>query len=118
MNKLIGTIQSIGEPQQITEKFSKLEMILSSDDLYPQTLCVEWPNDAMTIPQGFKEGDMVEVDINIRGREWTSPKGDVRYFTSLTGWKMALVSGTKAPKESPASHPAAQPDTDEDDLPF
>ena len=124
MNKVKGTITKIGDAKQITEKFSKVEMIMVTDDTYPQTLCVEWPNDSMTIPQGFKEGDIVEVDINIRGREWTSPQGDVRYFTSLNGWKMSLISGGEsAPKvqgniEKRFEDDAINSMTEDDDLPF
>ena len=123
MNKVQGTISKIGDAKQITEKFSKLEMVVVTDETYPQTLCVEWPNDSMTIPQGFKEGDIVEVDINIRGREWTSPQGDVRYFTSLNGWKMSLVSGVTAPKvqgniDKRFEDDAINSMTEDDDLPF
>lgn len=115
MNKVQGTISKIGDAKQITDKFSKVEMVMITDDTYPQTLCVEWPNDSMTIPQGFKEGDIVEVDINIRGREWTSPQGDVRYFTSLNGWKMSLISGGGS---SQSGIPSQALDEMGDDLPF
>jgi len=33
----------------------------------------------------------VEIDVNIQGREWTSPQGETKYFTSLSGWRIAVV---------------------------
>lgn len=120
MNKVQGAIKAISEPQQITEKFSKVEMVIeTTDDLYPQTLLIEWPNDSASKVAAFGEGDIVEIDINIRGREWTSPKGDVRHFISLTGWRISAVTGGGASAPAPSAAPAP-PATEEedDDLPF
>jgi len=125
MNKVQGTIKKVGALMQITEKFNKVEMILVTDDTYPQTLCIEWPNESVSKAQQFTEGDVVEIDINIRGREWTNPKdGAVRYFTSLTGWKISSISGGgPSPKiqgniERRFEDDAINSMTEDDDLPF
>jgi hypothetical protein len=118
MNKVQGTIKKVGAVMQITEKFKKVEMILETEDTYPQMLCVEWPNDSVSKALQFSEGDVVEIDINIRGREWTNPKdGEVRYFTSLTGWKISSISGGPVSQSGIPSQ-ALEENANDDDLPF
>lgn len=119
MNKVQGTIVKVGPVMQITEKFSKAEMVIQTDDMYPQTLCIEWPNDSAAAIAQYGEGDMVEIDINIRGRVWTNPKdGEDKYFTSLTGWKISAMAGGP-PQAAPARPaPAASTEEEDDDLPF
>ena len=38
------------------------------------------------------KGDEIEVEFNLRGREWTSPSGDVRFFNSLDVWTLQAAS--------------------------
>jgi hypothetical protein len=60
------------------------------------------------------------VSFNLRGREWTSPKGEVKYFNSLEAWK--IEKGNAG--ESPEKHYEEVPDQTfkqseaTDDLPF
>jgi hypothetical protein len=50
----------------------------------------------------------VEVSFNLRGREWTSPTGDVKYFNTLEAWRIETTQETaQAPEEQV-----------EEDLPF
>jgi translation initiation factor IF-3 len=57
----------------------------------------------------FNEGDEVKVAINIRGREWTSPQGEVKYFNSIQGWRI----DSEVEEVTTADH-----SPDRDDLPF
>ena len=36
----------------------------------------------------FSEGQTVGLEFNLRGREWTNPQGEVKYFNSLDVWKL------------------------------
>jgi hypothetical protein len=45
-------------------------------------------------PNKWKVGDEVEVGINLRGREWTSPQGEVKYFNTIQGWKIGDTLGS------------------------
>ena len=126
--KIQGTIESISDIKRVTEKFSKREMVIVTDDLYPQTLMTEWPNESASIPEKYSAGDVVEVSINIRGRKWESPSGEVKYFTSLNGWAVSLVANggqmnAPAPKaqgniERRFEDDAINSMTEDDDLPF
>lgn len=91
-NSVKGTIKQIG--QQVTfGKTQKKSLILTTEDRYPQTLEIEFLNDKINVLQGYDQGEKVEIGINIRGREWTSPKNEVKYFTSLSGWKIDRTVG-------------------------
>lgn len=87
--EITGTIKKIGPVQQITPSFLKRECVILTDEMYPQTIMVEFAQSRTAQLDGFTEGQYVRVSINLRGREWTDAKtGEVRYFTSVGGWKI------------------------------
>ena len=108
----------------------KRECVILTDEMYPQTIMVEFGQSRTALLDGFTEGQYVRVSINLRGREWADPKtGEVRYFTSVGGWKIeaALPAGQAQGTPAPANPFAAgQPmppvggplHEAEDDLPF
>jgi single-strand DNA-binding protein len=87
-----GTIKTI-TPETTFGKMRKKSVILTTEEQYPQTLEVEFVNDKTSLIQGYDPGEKVEIAINIRGREWVSPKNEVKYFISLTGWKIDRLVG-------------------------
>jgi hypothetical protein len=70
--------------------------------------------------QEVTEGEKVSVSINIRGREWTSPKGEVKHFVGVEGWKIDVLSSREMQPEAPAPapRPANTVPEEESDLPF
>jgi hypothetical protein len=74
-------------------------------------------------------GEQIEVSFNLRGREWTSPQGEVKYFNSLDAWRIDKV-GQGMPAGGPSNMdlnavPTANPvdalltaNDETDDLPF
>jgi len=89
MFKLTGKIKVIKETIQVTESFSKREFVVTDNDgLYPQDICFQTAQDKCNLLDSLKEGQQVEVSFNLRGREWTSPKGDVKYFNTLDAWRI------------------------------
>ena len=89
MYKLNGTIKVIKDTVQVTEKFSKREFVVNdSGSMYPQDIEFQIVQDKCSMLDGYKEGDNVEVSFNLRGREWTSPTGEVKYFNTLDAWKI------------------------------
>ena len=67
----------------------------------------------------YKEGDKVQVNINIRGREWQSPQGEVKYFNSIQGWRISAMEAAGGAAEMPPMDTATADDAmGEDDLPF
>ena len=121
--ELQGTVKKIGETQTFASGFQKRELVILTDEQYPQPILIEFLSDKIDLLQNVKEGESVKVGINIRGREWTNPQGEVKYFNSITGWRLEKVRGeapqgnfTEKPKEKEAENPFAE--EGDDDLPF
>ena len=120
--ELQGIVKKIGETQTFASGFQKAEFVLVTEEKYPQPILIEFLQDKIDLLQTIKEGESVKVGINIRGREWKNPQGEVKYFNSITGWRLEKVSGdapqgnfTEKPKEKEAENPFAE---ENDDLPF
>ncbi|MBF5026883.1 DUF3127 domain-containing protein [Planobacterium oryzisoli] len=124
--ELQGTVKKIFETQTFASGFQKREMVLLTQEQYPQPINIEFLSDKIGLLDTISEGDDVKVGINIRGREWTSPQGEVKYFNSITGWRVEKLSGGgfSDPVVAPAAGgaaPAASSDPfedEDDDLPF
>jgi hypothetical protein len=96
--KMKGVIKVIRPTQQVSEKFSKREFVVtdSSDDKYPQDIMLELTQDKTSLLDNIMEGQEVEVSFNLRGREWKSPQGEVKYFNTLSAFKVETIGGAPA----------------------
>jgi hypothetical protein len=111
MNTVKGTIKVIYPLNQVSEKFAKREFVLTTEDQYPQDVLFQLTQDKCSLADGLKVGQVVTVSYNLRGREWTSPQGEVKYFNTLECWKIDGITTPPAPAPAPA-------EPIEDDLPF
>jgi hypothetical protein len=86
----IGKLHTIFETKQVSERFSKREFVveLADNPKYPQTVLFQLTGDRCTQLDGMAVGDQVRIEFSLRGREWRSPSGDVKYFNSLDVWKL------------------------------
>ena len=84
-----GTIKLIGETQTFGAKgFRKRELVITTDEQYPQSILVEFVQDKCDLLDKFEVGKNVKIGINLRGREWTNPQGETKYFNSIQGWNI------------------------------
>ncbi len=120
-----GKIKLVGNIQEITDSFRKRELVIVTQEQYPQTLCVEFVQDKIDLLNDFQEGQDVKIGINLRGREWKNPEGLIKYFTSLQGWRIESVKNQnldnqESPLDSLSSFEPAENINKEDldDLPF
>jgi len=89
MFKLTGTLKVLNDTVQVSEKFSKREFVVTdSSSMYPQDIIFQATNDKCSELNPFKVGEQVDVSFNLRGREWTSPQGEVKYFNSLEAFRI------------------------------
>ena len=95
-----GTIEKIITEQKFGNT-RKSFLILKTDENYPQILQIEFINDKISLMDGYDVGEKVEVAINIRGREWTSPTKQVKYFTTLAAWKIDRTVGLTNTAQNP-----------------
>ena len=108
-----GTIKVIGQVETI-KTFQKRELIITTEDKFPQTLCIEFTGDKTALLDRVQVGDFVKVNVNLNGREWLNPNsGKLVYFTTIRGWK---IEGA-APIEEVSSS-SFSPDREDTGLPF
>ena len=114
-----GTDQgSCSDTQQVTERFRKREFVVELDDnpRFPQFVLFQLTGDRCEHLDGFKEGEGVRVEFSLRGREWTSPKGETKYFNSLDVWTLQRAGGAGGTRDAfPDDEP---PPPSDDDVPF
>ena len=105
--------------------FRKREVVITTEEQYPQHILVEFVQDKCDLLDKHKVGETVKISINLRGREWTNPQGEVKYFNSVQGWRIESLQpdqdGNGIPPVPPmdAFEPAEElNEEDHDDLPF
>lgn len=131
--QLQGTIAHIGATEVVgTKGFQKRDCVIEIDQStqYPQKILLQFTGDKCNLLNLYGEGQEVICDVNVRGREWTSPQGEVKYFNTLEAWRInAVASGLRpqaqAPTQAAAPNPFSQPTQAPvaapelfDDLPF
>ena len=86
----IGKLHTIYETKQVSERFTKREFVveLADNPKYPQVVLFQLTGDRVSQLDDMKVGDQVRIEFSLRGREWRSPKGEVKYFNSLDVWKI------------------------------
>ena len=124
--EVLGKVKVINPVQQVSASFKKRELVVTTEEQYPQHIMIEFTQDKTDLLNQYNVGEQVKVSINIRGREWVSPQGETKYFNSIQGWRIEKMQA-EAPSAAqmppmPASE-AFEPATnfkeeEHDDLPF
>ena len=123
--EVTGKIKVVGAEQQISASFKKRELVVTTDEQYPQSIMIEFTQDKCDLLNNYNIGETVKVSINLGGREWVNPQGETKYFNSIKGWRIERVGSTEMPTQAPPM-PAAEAfapaqnfkEEDHDDLPF
>ncbi|MGZ0015377.1 DUF3127 domain-containing protein [Yeosuana sp. AK3] len=121
-----GRIKMIGDTQTFGGNgFKKREIVVTTDEQYPQHIMVEFVQDKTDLLNNYKEGQQVKISINLRGREWVNPQGETKYFNSIQGWRIEALQAESGSDQLPPVPPmdAFEPagdlnEDDHDDLPF
>lgn len=125
--ELQGKIKMIDETKTYGNNgFRKREMVITTEEQYPQHIMIEFVQDKTDLLNSYKVGQEVKVSINVRGREWVNPQGETKYFNSIQGWRVENVSQDVSSKGNMPPMPPAdafEPANDfneeeHDDLPF
>lgn len=91
--EVIGKIKLIGEVQTFgANGFRKRELVVTTDEQYPQMIMIEFLQDKADLLNNYKVGQEVKVSINLRGREWINTQGEAKYFNSVSGWRIENLS--------------------------
>tara|TARA_R110000744_G_scaffold260040_1_gene375059 strand:- start:409 stop:732 length:324 start_codon:yes stop_codon:yes gene_type:complete len=106
MYTLKGEIKTIKDTRNVSDTFKVREFVITAnDDKYPQVIAFQSSQDKCEMLNALKVGENVEVFFNLRGREWTSPQGDVRVFNTLDAWKVQTLNQAPQEAEKPADLP-------------
>ena len=130
--EITGKLKVIKETEDIgSSGFQKRDCVVTTDEAYPQHILVQFVQDKCNLLTGFNVGEEVKIDINLRGREWTNPAGEVVYFNTIQGWRIIKVQpnyqhpgptatapvNTAQTQTNPAQMGGPLPG-EEDDMPF
>lgn len=121
-----GKIKMVDETKTFGNNgFRKREMVITTEEQYPQHIMVEFVQDKCDLLNNYSAGQEVKVSINLRGREWVNPQGETKYFNSIQGWRIEAVQSEQGGAGMPPVPPmdAFEPadnlnEEDHDDLPF
>ena len=127
-----GTLKVKGETTKVSEKFTKREFVITDNSSqYPQHISFQLTQDKCNLLDQYQIGSEIKVHFNLRGREWTSPQGELKHFNSLEAWRIenggnassapsnagsnVNTAGNTAPESVSETFSANSP---ADDLPF
>ena len=91
--KVNGELVKIFDTKNVTDRFKKRELVLRNAENpdFPQYILFQLTGDKCGHLDSFSTGDSICLSFNIRGKEWKSPDGTLKYFNSLDVWKIELT---------------------------
>jgi hypothetical protein len=90
---VIGRVKFVGQTIDVgTSGFQKRELVVTTDEQYPQHILINFVQDKCNLLATTKIGDQVNVSVNLRGREWVNPQGETKYFNDIQGWRVSHVA--------------------------
>ena len=125
--EVLGKIKLVGAEQQVNATFKKRELVVVTDEQYPQPIMIEFVQDKADLLANYNVGENVKVSINLSGREWVSPQGETKFFNSLKGWRIErMAADVQAGSAQTPPMPTADTfepavnfkEEEHDDLPF
>lgn len=122
--ELTGFVRRILPAQQISERFTKRELVVETmeNPRYPQTVQFEASGDRCALFDHLREGDEVRIEFSVRGREWRKPgTTESKYFNTLSVFAVTKIgaaaergSGRGGSQQELGGNAGGQ----EDDIPF
>lgn len=104
-----GKLHIKSDTVNVSDKFTKRDFVLmiSDNPQYPQYVAFQFAQDKCALLDLVETGQDVAVDFNLKGRAWTSPQGETKYFNTLEAWRISPIAGgnTAAPIAQNANIP-------------
>lgn len=84
-----GKLHRVFPTESKSTSFQAREFVLEvPDGNYPQLIKFQAVQDRCSMLDDYKEGDLVKVSFDLRGREWNG-----KYLTNLNAWRMQRGGG-------------------------
>lgn len=114
------------EISKINDSFRKREFVVEyvENPQYPELLKFDLIQDKCELLEEFNVGDSLKVEFNLKGRKWTDPSGNDKYFNTLQAWRLSTVnaavsnSSLAVTDSGPANETIGESFSENDDLPF
>jgi hypothetical protein len=125
-----GKLKMIDETKDVgASGFQKRDCVVTTDEQYAQDILIQFVQDKCNLLADYKVGDVVKIDINLRGREWVNPEGAKVYFNTIQGWRITKVQAGNQPtatapvntaqtQTNPQQSGGLLPGEEDPDLPF
>lgn len=119
-----GKLLEIFDVAQISASFKKREFVVeyAENPQYPEYLKFELIQDKCNLLDSFAVGQELDVHFNLKGRKWTDPNGNVKYFNTLQAWRIQAAGQQSrvAPTADDrlSSPPAWLDENGDDEVPF
>ena len=99
---ITGTLKLKKDEQKISETFRKREFVLTDNtsSKYPQLISFQLAQNNCDLLDPFQNGEELRVHFNVRGREWQSPAGEIKYFNTLEVWKIERANENESSSSS------------------
>ena len=90
-----GKVKFIGQTEFIGQNgFQKRNLVITTEEMYPQHIIIQFTQDKCALLDTLQVGQKVNVHFNLRGREWTNPQGEIKYFNTVEGWRISTIQVT------------------------
>jgi hypothetical protein len=87
--QVAGRVVRVNDLNVVNDKFKNRTIHIETKDQYPQTIEVVFSQSKVDLLDSINVNDEVEIEFNLRGREWSNPKtGEIKVFNTLDGWKI------------------------------
>jgi hypothetical protein len=117
--EVTGKIKEIFSEEQVSASFRKRNLVVTTDEQYPQHILIEFNQDKCDFLNGLKVGQEVKVSVNLQGKEWVSPQGEVKYFNSIKGWRIEKLDNQSPQQPEQKFEPVTSfKEGEHDTLPF
>ncbi len=120
MLQITGTLRVKNSEQTVSDRFRKRDFVLTdASSQYPQHITFQLTQDKCSLIDAVNVGEEITVSFNLRGREWKSPQGEIKYFNTLEAWRIERAAqAASTPQEMPMVGINDVPEEYKDDLPF
>lgn len=131
IQKVSGKVYKVGQEEVKSEKFKKREVIIEVvKGEYKEYLSIQFSNAKCDLLNNVRQGDMINVSINLRGRLWTGADGVEKCFNTFEGWQIETGNLGSTATNIPIQRQMGNIETafqeesirmmaeDDDDLPF
>lgn len=115
--EITGILKVKGETTTVSDKFKKRDIVITDNSSqYPQHISMQLTQDKCGLVDQYAVGSELKVHFNLRGRLWTSPQGEEKYFNTIEAWRIECVKNLQVDTGRTAE--SVQTNNQSDNLPF